>query len=112
MVIYMARQNPRKPLPAAHVSRLRAQVAAEVRAELARQRLTQQRIVDKLGRSQAYWSRRVNGEEPFDLDDLASLAALLDVPIGRFIPPARHREHSGYDEDTRRYLRQTLATAA
>jgi len=39
-----------------------------------------------LGWKQTYMSRRLTGAVPFDVDDLAALAELLDVPIGQFFP--------------------------
>ena len=61
-------------------------VAAEVRAQLARNRLSGRRAAEMLGWKQTYMSRRLTGAVPFDVDDLAALAELLDVPIGQFFP--------------------------
>lgn len=59
-------------------------VAAEVRAELARTRVRPNHLPSLLGKSQSYWSRRVNGVTPFDTQDLLALAALLHVHPARF----------------------------
>lgn len=65
------------------------QVADEVRAWLARRRRSANRAAKELGWSQPYMSQRLNGDQPFDLDDLDQLAALLDVPVTAFfdVPP-------------------------
>lgn len=61
-------------------------VAAEVRAQLARNRLSGRRAAAMLGWKQTYLSRRLTGAVPFDVDDLAALADLLEVPIEQFFP--------------------------
>lgn len=62
----------------------RGRVAAEVRAEMARARVSGNRLAKLTSKSQAYWSRRITGDVAFDVDDLATLAAVLEVPIVRF----------------------------
>lgn len=54
-------------------------VIGEVRAHLARQRLTGKQAAARMGWSQAYISRRLTGDTPFDVADLAQLGELLDV---------------------------------
>jgi energy-converting hydrogenase Eha subunit A len=61
-------------------------VAAEVRAEMARQRVSQQPIADALGISRQALSRRMTGEIPFDVAELESIAGFLGVPVSRFWP--------------------------
>lgn len=70
---------------------LREQVAEEVRALLGRRQVSQQRLAEALGRSQAYVSRRTNGGVAFDLDDLEAIAAMLDVFVCDLFPPPTHR---------------------
>lgn len=60
-------------------------VADNVRAEVARARLTQARIAHTLGVSQQAVSSRLNGRTPFALEELVSLAALLDVPLSTLL---------------------------
>lgn len=62
-----------------------ASVAAEVRAELARQRRPQRDLAEAIGLSQQAASRRLCGEVPFDIAELAKVAALLGVPIEHFL---------------------------
>lgn len=61
-----------------------ADVAAEVRAQLGRRRVRTNHLPRLIGKSQSYWSRRVNGETPFDTDDLQALADLLGVHPASF----------------------------
>lgn len=61
-------------------------VAAEVRAELARQRVSQETLCTRIGMSQSTLSRRITGDYPFDTNELAAIAAVLGVPVSKFIP--------------------------
>jgi len=61
-------------------------VAAEVRAELARKRIPQSDLAEVLGVSQAGISRRLSGATPFDVNELAAVAAFLGVPVGKLMP--------------------------
>lgn len=72
------------------VQNARVSVAAEVRAEMARQRISQSRVRLALGLSQSAMSRRITGELPFDVGELAALAELLGVPPARFFPASGH----------------------
>lgn len=56
-------------------------VAANVRAEMARHRVTQTQIAAALGFSQAAVSRRLRGSVPFDVTELAVVAGLLRLPV-------------------------------
>lgn len=59
-------------------------VAAEVRAELARQRVSQETFSQRIGMSQSTLSRRLTGEIPFDTTELARVAEALGVPVSQF----------------------------
>jgi len=59
-------------------------VAGEVRAHLARARLSGRRAALQLGWTQPYMSRRLTGDIPFDVTDLEALAGLLGVPVTAF----------------------------
>lgn len=72
--------------------RLPEAVAAEIRAELARRRLSARRAAARLGWTQAYLSRRLNGDVPFDVKDIEALAGLLGVPPQQFF-----RSHASDD---------------
>jgi transcriptional regulator with XRE-family HTH domain len=59
-------------------------VAAEVRAEMARQQLSGVRAARALGWTQNYISVRLRGAVPFDVADLIKIADLLEVPVSVF----------------------------
>lgn len=61
-------------------------VSGEVRAAMARKRVTQSVLAAHLGISQAALSRRLRGEIPFDVNELALIASHLDVTIDALIP--------------------------
>lgn len=63
---------------------LRQQVAEEVRALMARRRLSGVKLAKAMGKSQAYVWRRLSGETPFDVDDLETVARIFDVPVMTF----------------------------
>lgn len=56
-------------------------VAANTRAELARQRVRHQDVAAALGLSQQAASRRLNGEVPFDSNELPILAEMLGLEV-------------------------------
>ena len=68
-------------------------IAAEVRAQLARQRLSGRRAAFALGWKQPYIARRLSGDIPFDVNDLTALADLLGLPVSEFfeVPSTRER---------------------
>ena len=49
---------------------------------MARHRITHLQIAERLDVSQATVSRKLSGKQAFTLNELADVAALLDVPIG------------------------------
>lgn len=61
-------------------------VASGIRAEMARQDLTQQQLAPRVGMSQQALSRRLRGEFPFDTAELDRVASALGVPITAFLP--------------------------
>lgn len=63
----------------------RKAIAAEVRAELARQSKTQRELGAALGLPQSSIHLRLVGERPFRGEELAMMAAWLDVPVERFL---------------------------
>lgn len=60
-------------------------VAAEVRAALARRQITQTSLAQTTGRSQAYWSRRLNGRAALSMDDLSVIATVAGVSIADLV---------------------------
>ncbi len=66
----------------------RKAVADEVRACMARRRLTQTDLAAALERSQPYVSRRLSGDVAFDTDDLYRLAHLFEMSVFRLLEMA------------------------
>jgi transcriptional regulator with XRE-family HTH domain len=62
------------------------QVAASIRAELARQRKSGSSLARHLGMTQSAVSRRLLGHVPFDVDQIAATAAWLGVPLTALLP--------------------------
>lgn len=65
---------------------LRVAVAAQVRAELARARISGSALARATGKSQSYWARRLSGRVPLDVDDLEVVAAVVGVRITALLP--------------------------
>ena len=60
-------------------------VAANIRAELARQGISQTDLANSLHKSQPTVSRRLLGRVPFSVDELDIIADLLDVPMAQLV---------------------------
>ena len=101
-------------MPERETSSLRESVAAEIRAQLARRRLSGRQAAVMLGWTSPYLSRRLTGEVPFDVADLEALAGLLDVPVASFLqgPPAPVLMGGGLRRAPIRYARSGLGLAA
>jgi transcriptional regulator with XRE-family HTH domain len=67
-------------------SSIAERVAAEVRAEMARQRRTQAELAAAVGLSPQSIGRRLSGEHPFDVEELERAAAWLDVSVSSLLP--------------------------
>lgn len=61
-------------------------VAAAVRAEMARRRVTQQTVADRLGITQMSVSRRLRGLTPFTAGEVLMVADLLGVDPATLMP--------------------------
>lgn len=72
----------------------RAEIAAEVRAEMARQHRTQDGLAALLGVTQQSVSPKVRGLASFRAEELKVIADWLQVPITQFTAPARERAAS------------------
>lgn len=64
----------------------RLAVIREVRAEMARAGINASQLAELTDRNQQFWSRRFTGEIAFDIDNLSAIAAVLNVPMWRFMP--------------------------
>ncbi len=60
-------------------------VAANVRAELARRGISQTALAAKLQKSQPFVARRLSGRVALDVEDLAGIAAVLEIPMTELI---------------------------
>ncbi len=69
--------------------KLSARVAAEIRAEMGRQRRSGRSLAAELGWGQMYLSRRLSGRAPFNLDDVEAIAKRLEVPMTSFFDGIR-----------------------
>lgn len=63
-------------------------VAAEVRTEMQNQHVSQAELGRKLGVSQQWISRRLTGDVPFDVAELARVADVLGVTLDRLTAAA------------------------
>jgi transcriptional regulator with XRE-family HTH domain len=60
-------------------------VAANVRAELARRRITQTDVAERLGVSRQNVAQRLNGSVDFRVGELISIANMLEITIGDLV---------------------------
>jgi len=65
---------------------LREVVASELRAILARKRISAAELARRVGWSQSYMARRVDGRAAMDVDDLEAVAKALDVQVKALLP--------------------------
>jgi transcriptional regulator with XRE-family HTH domain len=63
-------------------------VAAEIRAELARQRIPQSRLAAVLGISEVGVSRRMRGETPLDINELVKVGEFLGLDVSALLKDA------------------------
>lgn len=62
----------------------REAIAAEVRAGLARKRMTQAELADALNMGLPTLSRRLNGHQPFNTDQLIAISRVLGIAFAMF----------------------------
>nr|WP_146177648.1 helix-turn-helix transcriptional regulator [Sphaerisporangium cinnabarinum] len=62
-------------------------VAAQVRAELARHRVSGRELARQTGLDPQYWWRRLSGKTPLNVEDLVQVAAVLNVPVSALVAP-------------------------
>lgn len=60
-------------------------VASTVKAEMARRNVTQRQVAEALGIAQTQVSRRLLGRISFNVDELQTVANLLDIPVAALI---------------------------
>jgi len=64
----------------------RQAIAAEVRAAMARQRVTQADLAARIGIGRPTLSERLSGQRAFDTDQLLAISAALGVDFLSFFP--------------------------
>lgn len=62
-------------------------VAEEIRALMARRRMSGRQLAAKLGVSPSWVSYRLTGTQPIDVNDMHRMAGALDVGIHDLLPP-------------------------
>lgn len=69
-------------------SSLAGHIAREVRAEMARQGISQEALAERLGDGwyQRRVSRRLTGEVAINLDELEQISSALGMPVSHFMP--------------------------
>lgn len=71
-------------------------VASEIRAEMARRGINQVTLADKVGELPTWVGRRINPAStrraPITLDELARIAAVLDLTAGELIARATRQQ--------------------
>lgn len=65
---------------------MRVLVATEVRAWLGRRRMSGAELARRMGKSQTWIARRLDGRQAFDVDDLDHVANVLDVQVSDLLP--------------------------
>jgi hypothetical protein len=68
---------------------LRQAIAAEVRAEVARQGKTLNEVAEILATDKGAVSRRMWGQRSFRVEELSTIADWLGVPVAQFVPKDR-----------------------
>ncbi|MBK5238061.1 MAG: helix-turn-helix transcriptional regulator [Actinomycetales bacterium] len=66
-------------------SRIAAKAAAELRAEIARQGISNDSVASAVGISIKTLRRRLDGGKTFNLEELAAITQLLGIPLVEFI---------------------------
>lgn len=67
-------------------------VGANVRAEMARRKISQQAMSKQVSLSQQGLSRRMTGRIAFSVDELDDIATVLNVPVANLIGTTRPAE--------------------
>ena len=63
-------------------------VAAQIRAEMARQEINATKLAQLMGVDDTWVGRRIRNRYAITLDDLERFAAVLAVPVSSFMPAA------------------------
>lgn len=74
---------------------LSERVALALRIEMVRQSLSVRELAERLGHSDTWLHRRLNGTTALDVPDLEALSAELRVPVSLFFVDERGRPEQG-----------------
>jgi DNA-binding Xre family transcriptional regulator len=77
--------------PADHVAATRGAIASNIRAMMGRRTINQTELGRRLGTSQAWVSRHVNGSVAFTTDELVRVAQALGCDLADLLEGARSR---------------------
>jgi L-alanine-DL-glutamate epimerase-like enolase superfamily enzyme len=69
------------------VTEAERRVAGEIRAEIARQGLTQRAVAERCARSGQWLSYKLNGTSAITIADVELIARVLNVPAAKFLAP-------------------------
>jgi len=69
-------------------------ISGEIRAELARQGITQSQLAQRLGWAQTTVSRKLLGQRPLEVDDVEAIATALGVSVQDLGWPHKRRRVS------------------
>lgn len=64
-------------------------LTSELRAAMARKGIRSGELMPILGKTHATVSRKMSGQIPITLDELAAIAKFLDVPLASLLPTER-----------------------
>lgn len=77
-------------------------VAAKLRGYLAEKRITKHQLAERLGQTDFWVGRRMNGQTPITVGELAYIADALREPIGRFLPAGSAFGSEGWEFESLR----------
>ena len=65
--------------------RISSTVIGTIRAELARARISYTQVADRLGVTRQAMTRRMSGDTPFRVDEIATIASMCGVTVGALV---------------------------
>jgi len=84
-------------------SRVAEPVLTEIKVWMARRRINQSELADKLGVAQSWISKRLAGKVSLTVNDLGLISEALDVPVAEFFRPAALTKGQTRDSVQNRY---------
>lgn len=77
-------------------------VAAILRGYLAEERIKNRELARRINQTDFWVGRRVNGQTPMTIGELATIAEALGQPIGRFLPEGSAYGSEGWEFESLR----------